>query len=173
MFSKKYLELWQKTWLSEFGDAAARLENLWGKDGVVKVQELLEEISKTTELLKDADVELGNTKETWKRIWKLFRSGQLRKPQVPISKSPSAQDLALELSKTIDWLGVYSEVSYHLLHGTSTARDSSLARAQQRFRYITVRQGAVALYEACLRSTRDCELEIDLSSDRGMPTNNT
>lgn len=33
--SKKNLEVWQKTWLSEAGDSAARLERFWGKDGLV------------------------------------------------------------------------------------------------------------------------------------------
>lgn len=169
--SKKNLEVWQKTWLSEAGDSAARLERFWGKDGLVKVQELLEEIFQMAELLKDTDVELDKAKDGRKPIWKLFRSGQLKKSQVPTSKSPSALDLALELSKTIEWLSIYSDVLFELLHGTPTAMHSLLARDQQLSRCVTVRQGAVALDEACQRSTQYCELELDFLSDRGMPTN--
>lgn len=169
--SKKNLEMWQKTWLSEAGDSAVRLESFWGEDGLVKVQELLEEIFKMTELLKDADVELDKAKDGRKQIWELFRSGQLKKPQGPTPKSPSALDLAFELSKTIEWLSIYSDVLFELLHGTPTAMHSSPAIDEQLSRCVTVRQGAVALYEACQRSTQHCDLELDFLSDRGMPTN--
>lgn len=169
--SKQSLKKWQKTWLPDASDSIERPERLLEKESWVKVQETIEGIAKTTELLKDVDTKPDNAKVGRKPIWRFPKFGQLKKPQSRASRSSFAIDLALDFGRTIEWLWIHSEVSYDVLYGTSEKQRDSPARDRQLSRCVTVRRGAVALYEACQRSTRHCELELDLLSDRSMLSN--
>ena len=143
----------------------------------VMVQTRLKEIAKTLDLLQDADAEPDSTKEGRKPILRLFNFGQLKKPRVPASESPSALDLAGKLSQTIEWLSVHSETSFDFLWCAGRADGGSTEKHQQISHCVTVRHGAVGLYEACERSTRHCErsgrkceLELELFGDCIKPT---
>ncbi len=163
------LELWKNTWLGDALNPIATSEILWGRDGWIDVQKLLKEIATTIQLFKDADVEPDDTKVGWKPIWKRFKFGQPKKTQVPTAKSPSILDLALELDKVIDQLWIHSEVSFESVHGIPPERHGPPARDPKLPKSLPIRQAAVALYQACQRSTAQCELDIDLVRDRGMP----
>ena len=82
----------------------------------------------------------------------------------------SVLDLVLELSHTIERLGIHSEILFDALHGIPADKHGSPTRDKQLSRPISVRQGAVALYQACQRSTTKCELGLDLLRDRSMPS---
>lgn len=84
------------------------------------------------------------------------------------SQSPSVLDLALEIGHTIERLGIHSELLFDPLHGIRADKHGSPTRGQQLSGSISVRQGAVALYQACQRSTTKCELDLDLLRDRSM-----
>lgn len=167
--SKERLEKWWWTFQCDASTpietAIRRCEILLEKDNWVKVLEILDEITRIVGLLKHVVAKPDNAKVGRKLILKIFKFGQLKKPQPPTSLH-----LALELRQTIEWLWVYSGVSNELMNGSSK-KEYSPALDQQLSRCVTVRQGAVVLYEACQRSTRRCELELDIWSDRDMPTN--
>ena len=126
----------------------------------------------TIKLLEDAEketeVESDRAKVSRKPNWRVFML-RLKKPQFPTSKSRSTLDVALRLGQVIERLWIHSEMIYESMHATSARNPGSSARDREIFRSISVRQGAVALYEACHRSTRQCELDLDLLRDRSMP----
>ena len=92
-----------------------------------------------------------------------------KKPQVSTSTSRSALDVALDLRQAIDRLWIHSEILYDFYHGIKAPKDGSSAIEWQISRSLYVRNEAIALYQACQRSTQHCELDIDLLRDRSMP----
>ena len=166
-FSKQKLELWKKTWLGDAANPVETSERLWGKGGWVVVQELLAEVATTIQLLKDADAEPNDTKVGRKPIWKRFEF-RPKKPEVSSAKSPSVLDLALELEKIVDQLWFQSEVSFESIHGMAPEKHGPQAKDHQFASAVPIRQAALALYQACERSTAQCYLEIDLLRDRAM-----
>ena len=169
--SKQNLQLWQNTWRGDAPNSDGRVERLWGEDGWVDLQKLLAEIAKTIEAIKEADKERENAKLGRRSLWKVLMLRHLRKTRGTSSKSPSTLQLALDLDRTIDQLWIHSEVSFESLHGIPVKRYSSPARDQQLARSVLVRQGAIALYQACQRSATQCELDLDLLTIRNMPPN--
>lgn len=167
--SKQNLQLWQNTWRGDAPNSDGRVERLWGEDGWIDLQKLLTEIAKTIEAIKDADKERENAKLGRRSLWKVLMLRHLRKTRGTNSKSPSTLQLALDLDRTIDQLWIHSEVSFESLHGIPVKRYSSPARDQQLARSVLIRQGAIALYQACQRSATQCELDLDLLTIRSMP----
>ena len=117
---------------------------------------------------KDTEVESDRAKIGRKSNWRVFTL-RLKKPQVSTSKSRSTLDVALELGQAIERLWIHSEIVFESLHGTPARNRGSPARDREISRSISVRHGAVALYQACYRSTTQCELDLDLLRDRSMP----
>lgn len=170
--NEKKLKSWQSTWLSNPSNLTVRAERQWGRDGWLQLQKILANIANTIELIKDADqgaeVEPDNVKFGRKLIRNPLISRHRKKPRVPLSQSPSVLDLALEIGHTIERLGIHSELLFDSLHGIRADKHVSPTRGQQLSRSISVRQGAVALYQACQRSTTKCELDLDLLRDHSM-----
>ena len=179
------LKLFQNTWLQGAWldgalDPIERSEKLWGKDGWAHVQKTLEEIVGMIQLLKDAsnepdNTQMGpdNTKIGRTPFWKLVKLKLSSKPRV-LTTAPaeldSVRDLALRLDKTVDQLCIRADVFFESLHPVSTLRHDLAATDPKLSRSIPIRQGAVALYQACQRSATQCELNLDLSRDRFMPS---
>ena len=130
-------------------------------------------MAKTIKLLEDAhkdtEVESDRAKVGREPTWRPFMLGQLNKPQVLTSKSRSTLDVALELGQAIERLWIHSEILFDSLHDKSVRKHASPVRDREIIRSISVRHGAVALYQACHRSTTQCELDLDLLRDRSMP----
>ena len=173
------LESFQNKWLDGAPDLIARSEVSWGKDGWADVQGLLEEIVGTIQLLKEASNELDNTqmgpdnnKPGRTPLWKLVKLNLSIKPReltaAPAELGPILE-LALRLDKTVDLLGVRADISFESLHGIPARRHQLAATFPNLSRSIPIRQGAVALYQACQRSATQCELDLDLLRDRCMP----
>ena len=166
--SRSNLQLWHDTWLLGTSDPTARPERLWGKDGWIKIQDILAEMVETTTILedahKDAEVESDRAKVGRKPKWRIYML-RLKKPQATNSKLQYTIDVAFELGQAIERLWIHSEMIYESLHGIPARNRGSPAINSA----ISVRQGAVALYEACHRSTGQCELDLDLLRDRSMP----
>ena len=141
-------------------------ERLWRRDGSIKIQDILAEMAETKKLLEDAhkdtEVESDRAKVGREPNWRLFMLGQLKKPQVLITKPRSTLDLALELRQAIERLWIHSEILFESLHESVRDRESS--------RSISIRHGAVTFYRAYHRSTTQCELDLDLLRDRRMPS---
>ena len=171
--SKSSLKLWQDKWLPDDSDLKTSFHRNWDK-GRDKVQELLAALAETVELLKDAvndaEVDSGHAKLGRKPVRRLFVLDRPKKPQVSPSTSRSALDVALELCQAIDRLWIHSEILYDFYHGRDAPRDGSSATEEQISRSIYVRNGAIALYQACQRSTKHCALDLDLLRNRAVPT---
>lgn len=174
------LELFQKMWLEGAPDPIGRSEKLWGKQGWADVQKSLEEIVGTIQLLKDANNEPDNIKRGpdntkmgrtpfWKSVKKLSMSIKPRVLTVGPAEPGSVLDLALRLGKTIHLLRIQAEVSFDLVHGIPAQGHGLAVTDPKLSRSIPIRQGAVALYQACQRSATQCELNLDLLRDRFMP----
>lgn len=165
--------LWQNTWLGTATTPTARPDRLWGDDGWIKVQEVLAEVAETIKLLKDADraseEEQDHAKVGRNPIRRLFMWSHFKKPQVPSSESRSARDVALDIGQAIERLWIHSEIFYESLHGIPAHRQVSPARGRQISRSVLSRHGAIALYQACERSTTQCELDINVWRCRSMP----
>ena len=171
--NKSRLKLWQETWLPDVSDLEGSFQRNWGNNGRDKVRELLAGLAESVELLKDADndaeVDSGHAKLGRKPIRRLFMLDRPKKPQVSTSTSRSALDVALDLSQAVDRLLIHSEILYDIYHGIKAPKDGSSAIEWQISRSLYVRNGAIALYQACQRSTQHCELDLDLLRDRSMP----
>lgn len=164
------LKLFQNTWLVDAANPITRSETLWGKDGWADVQRLLAKIAKTIEQSKVAmELFKDAAKDRRKLFWVHLVLGQLKRPRVLTAKLQSILDLALELDETIDELWIHSEVLFESLRDIPARTHGPPARDQQASRSLPVRQGALALYQACLRSTIQCELNLDLLTHRDMP----
>ena len=170
--SEQSFNKWRNTWLLGTSDLTANSERLWGKDGWVMIQDMLAEMVETIKLLEDArkDTEVGSdrAKVGRKLNWRAFMS-RLKEPQVLNSKSLYDLHVALALGQVIERLWIHSEMLFESLHDTSTPKHGSSLRDREVSRSVSVRQGAVALYEACHRSTKRCELGLDLLRDCSMP----
>ena len=163
----------QNTWLPDASDLERSFQRNWGNNGRDKVQELVAGLAETVELLKDADndaeVDSGHAKLGRMPIWRLFILDRPKKPQVFTSTSRFVLDVALDLGQAIDRLLIHSEIFYDFYHGMNAPKDGASAIEWQISRSVYVRNGAIALYQACQRSTQHCELDLDLLRDRSMP----
>ena len=159
--SKQKLELWLNTWLGDASNALARSETLWGKTGWVDVQRLLAEIKTTIQQfhnIDDHDISNVNPRPWWKRAI----SSHAKRPRSISVKPPSVSDMALELEKCIDELWTYSEITFDSLHGLLSHDSVQPAKNSLLDQSITIRRGAVALYDACQMSKVECNLDVDL-----------
>lgn len=168
------LDSFQKTYLDGAPDPIERSEILWGKEGWADVQELLEEIVEMIQLLKEFSDLPDNAKIGRRPFWKLVKLSLSRKPRVLAPAPAPAElglvvDLALRLDKTVSLLCNRAHVFFELLHDIPTQRHGLAATDPRISRSIPIRQGAVALYQACQRSATHCELNLDLLRDRFMP----
>ena len=159
--SKQKLELWLSTWLGDASNALARSETLWGKDGWVDVQRLLAEIKTTIKQFENVDEhEISNVNpRSW---WKRAISSQPKRARSISVKPPAVSDMALELEKCIDELWTYSELAFDSLHGLLSHETIQPAKNELLDQAITIRKGAVVLYDACQRSKVRCNLDVDL-----------
>ncbi len=159
--------------MTDASNPGERSERLWGKDGWVEIQKLLAElrIRYFRASRRRQDRARSCQKKIQKPLWKLVTSGQLKQPRISIEKSPSVlHNLALGLGQTINHLWIHSEISFEILHGAPAQKYGAPARDQELSHSVPVRQGAIALYQACQRSTAHCDVDIGLLGDRSLPT---
>lgn len=186
--SQQKLQIWEKTWLHNNPDTEVTSTVLWGTHGLAEIQKLFQTISSAVRKLEVVEKERHKIKSRpsffnnensqalthdsiaskprsrWKRALQQILE---KKSPTEVVKLPEMQKLATELSSSIDELWTYSEVAFNSLHGLLTTRavdsfsepsiGNILADA------IQTRTASMVLYRACSKSTRVCNLEIDLS----------
>ena len=185
--SQQKLQIWQKTWLDNDIDTVVTSTALWGTQGLAEIHKLLQTIYVAVKRLEDVEKERHKIKprpsffndektqalkhdsfvtkprSRWKRALQQISE---KKSRTEIVKFPKMLELATELSSSIDELWTYSEVAFNSLHGLLATRavtsfsepsiGSFLADA------IQTRTASMVLYCTCSKSTRVCNLEIDL-----------
>lgn len=163
--SRQKFEVWAKTWVGNVSDPAISAEKLWGDEGWSDIQKLLGSVQDSareieTELAKKDDY---NSHSGWRRT---LRTSLIKNRRTMIVKSPPLIDLAVQLSRSIDELWTYSEVTFDSLHGLFSHQIGPPLRERLLARSLHARIGSLALYEACNQSKADYSLEIDLVSEK-------
>lgn len=160
--SRQKFEVWAKTWVDNVPDTAISAEKLWGDEGWSDIKKLLGSVQDSareieTELAKKND---HNSHSGWRRT---LRTTLIKNKRTMIVKSPPPLiDLAVQLSRSIDELWTYSEVTFDSLHGLFSHQIGPPLRERLLARSLHARIGSLALYEACNQSKADFSLEIDL-----------
>jgi len=163
--SRQKFEVWAKTWVDNVSDPAISAEKLWGDEGWSDIQKLLGSVQDSareieTELTKKDD---HNSHSGWRRT---LRTSLIKNKRTMIVKSPPLIDLAVQLSRSIDELWTYSEVTFDSLHGLFSHQIGPPLRERLLARSLHARIGSLALYEACNQSKADYSLEVDLFGEK-------
>ncbi|MCJ1456566.1 hypothetical protein MMC28_006927 [Mycoblastus sanguinarius] len=159
--SQQKFQVWQNTWLHHGLDRSVTVKALWGAQGWEDIQKLLTSIKDAAQRIEAASREDG--KAVSRSKWRRALLGRKKKDIQEFShSSPTLLDMATELSRSIDELWTYSEVTFDSLHGVFSngiglpARDKLLTESLQ------ARAGSLALYSACNASRVDYSFEVDL-----------
>ena len=188
--SRQKLRLWAKTWLDDDSDSTMTWVALWGTQGQTEIVKLFRVISDVVQKLNDAEREPGklqsrpsffnndmiqNTKHksgevksasSWKRAKSFLQRLPKKTSPTIIVRPPTMLELATELNSSIDELWTYSEVAFDSLHGLLATRAIGLPAGSLVRPFLAdaiwMRAGAVELYRACSKWTRDCSLELDM-----------
>jgi len=163
--SRQKFEVWAKTWVDNVPDPKISAEKLWGDEGWSDIQNLLGSVQDSareieTELAKKDD---HNSHSGWRRT---LRTSLIKNKRTMIVKSPPLIDLAVQLSRSIDELWTYSEVTFDSLHGLFSHQIGPPLRERLLARSLHARIGSLALYEACNQSKADYSLELDLVREK-------
>lgn len=163
--SRQKFEVWVTTWVHNVSDPAISAEKLWGDKGWSAVQKLLGSVQDSareieTELAKIDDY---NPHPGWRRT---LRTSLIKNKRTMIVKSSPLMGLAVQLSRSIDELWTYSEVTFDSLHGLFSHQIGPPWQERLLIRSLHARIGALALYEACNQSKADYTLEVDLLSEK-------
>ena len=159
--SRKKFQVWRKTWLENGSDPAISAEELWGDAGWKDIKKLLGSIQSIAD---SVGTEHMKRDEAHPRIgWKDTLRGSLkRKDKKWAVKRPPLLELAIQLSRSIDELWIYSEVAFDSLHGILSHQLGPPLRDRLLARSLRARTGSLALYEACSLSKADFSLGVDL-----------
>jgi len=163
--SRQKFEVWAKTWVDNVSDPAISAEKLWGDEGWSDIQKLLGSVQDNA---REIEMELAKKNDHdshsgWRRT---LRTSLLKNRRTMIVKSPPLIDLAVQLSRSIDELWTYSEVTFDSLHGLFSHQIGPPVRERLLKRSLHAKIGSLALYEACNQSKADYSLEVDLIDEK-------
>ena len=171
--SGQKLDLWIKTWLGNQAPSQSELTILWGNNGWLDIQNLLNEIKETSLQFQPPDPRQQQHCSSDSKSW--WRKLTWTKQEKPVEHTPTSRalDLALELEQKIDQLWAYTEVIFDSLHHFLTREDAKPAICDSDH-LVASRRGAVSLYDAAQNTKHLCLLIVGSpghQKDPSTPTN--
>ena len=169
--SRQKFQVWQETWSGQKQQPDVSSEMLWGVQGWMNIQRMLDAIIRASKRLELVLVEIREIEIVHPQSkWRVAVQSVLSKKRMN-SKIKELKDLAGTLNLAIDELWLYSETVFDSLHGVLApelrfpSRDILLTSAVQS------RSGSLQLYNLCCKSTLDCSLGMDLLDAGTKPSN--
>ena len=153
--STQKLDLWIKTWLGSQVKNSNHFETLWGNNGWIDIQKLLEEIKVTSQQFQPPDEsqqELSQSKPWWRRSPWVKQNKKTRD-----GAASRTLETASELEKQIDQLWAYTEVIFDSLHRLIIQQHEKSVECDSGH-FVAACKGALSLFRAAQASHTECLL---------------
>ena len=156
-------EIWHRQWLGQQGQPDASYKALWGTEGWVNVQSMLQEVLRISQQIDRACESFqGRTDSRPRSRWKQAM-GRLKLVGEPSLNH--LRKLIQDFNLTVDATWLYSETVFDSLHGVFATSLGLPSRDRLVTSAIHSRSKSMKLYELCCKGSTDCLLDLDLRPD--------